>query len=272
LGKTGAQRRHIRIIFGFYFISSKIKPPTVFNAVVSAPNPARIPSRPITRSAQPRDFRGGGGASHPVHRYIHLMNRRTALLAPLFLAALTIPALAEKVSLAKVSDYLNSLTTLEADFTQVNADGTIATGRIFIKRPGRVRFEYAPPDRSLVIAGGQQVAIFDAKSNQPPEQYPLKRTPLNLILAENIDLGRTKMVVGHTEDGTTTRVRAQDPENPEYGSIELVFTADPVELRQWVIIDDLGAETTVILGEMKKGGNLGSALFDITAETAKRQK
>ena len=78
------------------------------------------------------------------------------------------------------------------------------------------------------------------------------------------------MVVGHTEDGTSTRVRAQDPEHPEYGSIELVFTDNPVELRQWVITDDLGAQTTVILGEMKKGGNLGTRLFDISAEIEKR--
>lgn len=198
------------------------------------------------------------------------MNRRIALLAPLAFL-LPFPALAEKIPLGTLSKYLNDLTTVEADFTQINSDGTISTGKIYIRRPGRVRFEYAPPDRSLVIAGGQQVAIFDAKSNQPPEQYPLKRTPLNLILAANIDLGRAKMVVGHREDGTSTRVRAQDPEHPEYGAIELVFTANPVELRQWVITDDLGAQTTVILGEMKKGGQLGASLFDITAETAKRK-
>jgi outer membrane lipoprotein-sorting protein len=197
------------------------------------------------------------------------MNRRFALLAPLALL-LPLPAAAEKISLSALSDYLNGLTTVEADFTQINSDGSISTGKIFIKRPGRVRFEYAPPDRSLVIAGGQEVAIFDAKSNQPPEQYPLKRTPLNLILAANIDLGRASMVMGHDSDGTSTRVRAQDPEHPEYGSIELVFTADPVELRQWVITDDLGAETTVVLGEMTKGGQLGARLFDISAETSAR--
>jgi outer membrane lipoprotein-sorting protein len=198
------------------------------------------------------------------------MNRRTALMAPLALL-IPLPAFAEKISLAAISEYLNGLTTVETDFTQVNSDGSVSTGKLYIHRPGRVRFEYAPPDRSLVIAGGQQVAIFDAKSNQPPEQYPLKRTPLNLILAAKVDLGRAKMVVGHTEDGTSTRVRAQDPENPEYGSIELVFTANPIELRQWVITDDLGAETTVSLGEMKKGGTLGASLFNITAETGKRQ-
>jgi outer membrane lipoprotein-sorting protein len=198
------------------------------------------------------------------------MNRRFALLAPLALLV-PLPALAEKIPLSTLSDYLNSLTTVESAFTQINSDGSISTGRIFIKRPGRVRFEYDPPDRSLVIAGGQQVAIFDAKSNQPPEQYPLKRTPLNLILAERIDLARASMVVGHTADGTSTRVRAQDPEHPEYGAIELVFTENPVELRQWVITDDLGAETTVILGELQKGGQMGARLFDISAETAARK-
>ena len=79
------------------------------------------------------------------------------------------------------------------------------------------------------------------------------------------------MVVGHTEDGTSTRVKAQDPDNPEYGSIELVFTADPVALRQWVITDDVGNQTTVILGDMKKGGNLAASLFSITVEADKRK-
>ena len=178
--------------------------------------------------------------------------------------------MAEKLSLGTLSKYLNGLTTVESDFTQVNADGTVSTGRIFIKRPGRVRFEYNPPDKSLVMAGGQQVAIFDSKSNVPPEQYPLKRTPLNLILAANIDLGKAKMVVGHKADATSTRVKAQDPEHPEYGTIELVFSDKPVELRQWIITDDLGQQTTVILGEMKKGGALGDGMFSITREMDKR--
>ncbi len=200
------------------------------------------------------------------------MTIRSAILAPLALLAFAFPAMAEKIPLKDLSQYINGLTTVAADFTQVNADGSIATGKLYIRRPGRVRFEYAPPDRSLVMAGGGQVAIFDAKSNQPPEQYPLKRTPLNLILAENVDLGRAKMVVGHSEVENTTRVVAQDPENPEYGTIELIFTANPVELRQWVITDDLGQQTTVIIGEMTKGGKFPASYFNISNETDKRNR
>ena len=77
------------------------------------------------------------------------------------------------------------------------------------------------------MAGGGQVAIFDGRSNQGPTQYPLSKTPLNLILERNVDFSNRAMVVGHTDDGTTTTVIAQDPENPQYGSIRLVFSAGP---------------------------------------------
>jgi outer membrane lipoprotein-sorting protein len=193
-------------------------------------------------------------------------------LAAPFLALLlaTAPAAAEKLSLPELSRYLNGLGTAEAEFTQINPDGTLTTGTIRISRPGKVRFEYAPPDRTVVMSDGQQVAIFDPKSNQPPEQYPLRRTPLHVILAPKVDLGAARMVVGHVEDGPATRVTAQDPEHPEYGRIDLVFTPGPTELRQWVITDDAGNRTTMILGDMRKGGRLASRLFDIEAEASAR--
>lgn len=201
------------------------------------------------------------------------MNRRTALLAPLAAALLAaLPAQAAPISLSALSSYLNGLGTVQTDFTQINADGSVATGTLYIQRPGRARFEYAPPDRSLVIAGAGSVAIFDSKSNQPPEQYPLSKTPLSLILAQNVDLGRAKMVVGHKQDGNSTRVTAQDPDHPEYGTIELVFTDSPVTLRQWVITDDMGQQTTVALSDLKAGGSLRSNLFDIAGETERRRR
>ncbi len=193
------------------------------------------------------------------------------LLAPVAFALSVLPAAAERLPLSEISRYLNSLTTAQSDFTQVNPDGSVSTGTLMIQRPGRVRFEYAQPDNSVVMAGGGQVAIFDAKSNQGPEQYPLARTPLSLILAQNVDLSRARMVVGHTEVENTTRVAAQDPEHPEYGTIEMVFTANPTELRQWIITDDTGGQTTVILGEMQKGGSFRPSLFSITQETNSRR-
>lgn len=194
------------------------------------------------------------------------ISRRTALFAPFLLAAFSgSPALAQQIPLSDVSSYLNRLQTATGGFTQINSDGTISTGTIYIKRPGRVRFEYNPPDNSLVIAGGGSVAIFDPRSNTGPERYPLNQTPLSIILARDVDLTRARMVTGHTSDGTTTTVTAQDPENPQYGNIQLVFTANPVELRQWIITDDAGTQTTVILNNLQTGGQVRDILFNIQA-------
>lgn len=191
------------------------------------------------------------------------MKPLSILSAAVLSAALAMPAAAEKLSLGAISGYLNGLKTAEGEFTQINDDGTISTGRIYIKRPGRVRFEYDPPERTLVVADGDRVGVVDPKSNTGPEAYPLHRTPLKIVLARNVDLTRERMVTGHASDGQTTTIQAQDPENPEYGNIELVFTADPVELRQWVINDSAGARTTVVLGDLRTGMQLADDRFVI---------
>ena len=191
-----------------------------------------------------------------------------AALAALCLSAA--PVAAEKLSLSKISTYLNGLATAQAEFTQISDDGAIATGQLFIRRPGGIRFEYNPPEQSMVMAGQGRVAVFDAKSNQPPQMFPLKRTPLNLILAKTVDLTRAKMVVGHEEEGPATIVTAQDPEHPDYGQIKMVFTGNPVELRQWLVIDGTGQKTTVILGALTTGIPLGQRLFNIAAEVEER--
>lgn len=185
------------------------------------------------------------------------------LLAPALWAAMAAPTFAEKLSLDAISAYLNGLGSAEASFTQINDDNSISTGKLLLKRPGRARFEYDPPEAALVMAGSGQVAIFDKKSNEPPEAYPLRRTPLWVILERNVNLKKRDMVVGHSYDGTATTVTAQDPKNPEYGSIQLHFTGNPVQLRQWVINDGNGGSTTVVLGELKRDVKLANSLFNI---------
>src|SRR6056297_2504318 len=182
-----------------------------------------------------RDIAGRGAAPHvsiqgrkhdPAERLgADIMKSMRILMIPVLWAAMALPAAAEKLSLGEISSYLNRLKTAQGAFTQVNEDGTISTGQILLKRPGRVRFEYAPPEEALVVADGDTVGIIDPRSNDGPVGYPLHRTQLKIILANNVDLTRERMVVGHASDGTSTTVRAQDPEHPEYSSIDLVLRA-----------------------------------------------
>ena len=192
----------------------------------------------------------------------------SAILAIGLAVSAPLAAAAQQLSLNEISGYLNQLKTAKGDFTQINDDGSISTGTIYIKRPGKVRFEYNAPDSGLVVAGANTVVIYDKKSNQPAETYPLARTPLSIILADNVNLGRAKMVTGHSYDGTATTVTAQDPANPQYGNIQMKFTGNPVQLRQWVINDGNGSTTTVVLGDMQAGGNISNSLFDTAGARA----
>lgn len=192
--------------------------------------------------------------------------RLIALALTLSLAAPAAWA-ADKLPLSEISKYLNGLKTVQTTFTQVNDDGSLSTGKLWLQRPGKMRFEYDPPNSAVVLATAGTVMIFDPKSNQPPEQYPLRRTPLSLVLDRNVNLGRANMVVGHDFDGTATVVTAQDPQNPDTGHIELMFTSEPVELRKWVVHDEAGTQTTVLLGPLTKGDRLNQSLFSTSKRT-----
>lgn len=192
-----------------------------------------------------------------------------------FLTALALSCLptlgaADQLSLAEISNYLNAMRTAKADFRQINDDGSVSTGELYISRPGKMRFEYDPPNDALVIAAALAVRIIDRKSNQPPETYPLNRTPLSLILGRNIDLRTDSMVVGHSYDGEATVVTAQDPRNPEIGTIRMRFTDDPVALRDWTIEDETGGRTQIVLSGLETGMELPRSLFDVSREFPER--
>ncbi|MGY9048082.1 hypothetical protein P775_09380 [Puniceibacterium antarcticum] len=202
-------------------------------------------------------------------KFAALMTAAVVTLATTLATAL--PAAAEKLSLNQISAYLNDLQSAQGAFTQINEDGSISTGTIYIKRPGRVRFEYNPPEEALVMANSGQVIILDRKLGGAPESYPLSQTPLSIILARNVNLGQANMVQGVSFDGTATTVVAQDPKRAEYGSIEMKFTGSPVELRQWVIRDSSGSSTTVVLGDLSRT-EVSNALFDVRSELAKNNR
>ena len=168
-----------------------------------------------------------------------------------------------KLSLEQISAYVNDIKGVKASFTQVNANGSQSTGQIYIKRPGKMRFEYDPPNQSLVLASSGKLAVYDENSNTPPKIYPLRRTPLILILERNVDFTKNGMIVSHEEKGQFTSVLLRDPRKPEMGTAELIFSNNPIALRQWVITDQSKRRTTLLLGDLQPQKNLPRKLFFI---------
>ena len=74
------------------------------------------------------------------------------------------------------------------------------------------------------------------------------------------------MVVTHKSEGPITFMVLQDPDRPEYGSIQLMFTDNPVQLSQWIVDDNSGRQTQIVLGDWVQGQELPNILFNIQAE------
>jgi len=197
---------------------------------------------------------------------------KTFATAAILSLATAMPAMAEKLSLKQISNYFNALKTAKSDFMQISDDGSVQTGTLFIQRPGKMRFEYDPPQKALVLASNNAVAIFDSRAKGEPETYPLKRTPLSIILARKVNLQSANAVIGHTYDGNHTIVTAQDPKNPDIGRIQMKFSASPVTLDEWVIQDAHGGRTTIRLGDTETGMSYPRAFFDIDMERSKRRR
>jgi len=198
------------------------------------------------------------------------MNRKqflaSAVSAALFAAAASSPALAQSAAdardLRRISNYLNSNETLAGDFVQVGPDGEVNEGRFYLRRPGRVRFEYEPPNPALVVSDGFWVGVTDTRL-KTVDRYPLSDTPLHLLLKEDVDLAREGAVKKIERAANQMRVTAVNPDNPSQGSITLVFTDNPLELRQWIVVDQQGLITTVALREMRSNISLKPDLFVI---------
>ena len=170
----------------------------------------------------------------------------------------------EKKSLLMASDYLNTIKTAQARFTQIADDGSYAEGNLYIDRPGKARFDYDSGKLSL-IADGMWFAIWD-KELEYVNRLPLWDSPMAVLLEENVDLITPhkhlsiKSVV-HTRG--VIRITIYDRDAPELGELMLIFEDQPMILRQWVTIDATGQTTTVSLSKLEIGVELKHGLFRV---------
>ena len=171
---------------------------------------------------------------------------------------------AEKASLTEISRYLAQHKVLAAKFVQISSDGSRADGKIFLKRPGRLRFEYKDPNNIIVLVAENRITIFDYKSNTQPSSYPLSNSPLSLLLNDEIDFAKNSMVLDHSYDGSLTRVILENPEHQEFGQISLMFEHDPMQLSQWQVTNQVGENILVLLNDLDYSSVLPDRLFNIS--------
>ncbi len=182
----------------------------------------------------------------------HLLAAALALIAAPGIAA----------PLDDVAASLKATTSLAADFVQVAPDGKVLTGKVTLARPGRVRFEYTKAPL-LIVADGKTLTMVDYQVAQV-SQWPVRSTPLGILLASDPDLSKVARVTAETAAGII--VEARDTKHPEFGTLAISFAKSRsapggLALTGWVTHDAQGGTTEVKLSNARYNADLGGVDF-----------
>lgn len=166
----------------------------------------------------------------------------------------------DKADVARVEAYLNTITTLKARFQQIAPNGGISGGQAWIDRPGRMRFQYDPPAPFLLVAG-HGLLVFNDRQLQQTSNIPVGRTPLGLLLSDNLKLSGDVTVTGVTRYPGQLQITLLRTATPGDGTLTLVFADNPLALRSWMVVDAQRQETRVSLYDVQLGGSFDQGLF-----------
>lgn len=172
-------------------------------------------------------------------------------------APLTAP---DTLELQRLAAYLNGIRTMTANFEQVANNGGVSQGRLWVARPGRMRFEYQPPNPITLLADATSVYYWDKELGQTAK-YDLRQTPAWFFLRDPISFGSDVIVTQFQHAGGLVRVTVVEAAQPDVGSLTLVFSDNPLTLRQWIVVDQQRKTTTVNLSNLQFGMALDPRLF-----------
>jgi outer membrane lipoprotein-sorting protein len=184
----------------------------------------------------------------------------SAMLSGSF-ATTAVCASTDEADIEKAEAYLNDVTTLKAHFMQVSPDGSTTDGTVYLSRPGRLRLDYEPPSPIQVIADGHFLIYFDKQLKQV-SYLDLDASPAGVLVRAKVKLnGEDLKVTKVTHQPGVLNVTIIKASDPGQGSITLVFTQSPFQLRQWQVTDPQGQITAVSLFDAETGLSLDKDLF-----------
>jgi len=169
-----------------------------------------------------------------------------------------------------VNDYFNRLAMLQGSFTQTSAGGKQQRGKFHFMRPGRFRFDFAPPTRVVIISDGKNLAVQDYGLNTD-DRKDLDQTPFRALLRTDVDLLRDAHISDASEANDTIMIGFTDTHSGT-GSLKLILGTKPVvQLKGWIIRDNQSLETRVDLTEVQPISSIDQRLFDPSSRLERKQ-
>jgi outer membrane lipoprotein-sorting protein len=160
----------------------------------------------------------------------------------------------------EIEQYINSIRTLQARFVQNNPNGSVVQGTLYLRRPGRMRFEYDAPSQLKIVADGTQVTLWDPKTRDFG-QWPIGWTAASFLVREQLRLSGDLTVQSLQRTGDGLQLTVVQTKKPQEGKIIVRLAENPLALRGWSIIDNRGSKVDVALVDVRSGVQLADSLF-----------
>lgn len=178
-----------------------------------------------------------------------------------------IPSLAndKEQAIKAISNHFKTVPTMSGEFVQFGPNGEQTGGQFLIKRPGKIRFNYEDPSPITVVSNGRTLAVKNKKL-KTTNYYPLKKTPLSLLLSNKIKIDDKSIRSVEANKDVTTVVMG---DKKIFGDSEITLMFDPnsQELRQWTIKDAQGKETSVMIFNVQQNIKISNTKFAVIKPT-----
>ena len=172
----------------------------------------------------------------------------------IFSAEVTLP---KNKSIKLIKDYLGDIKTLQAEFSQTNQTEDIMTGIFFLKKPGKIRLSYDPPQNLQIVSKQQAVLIFDPKNGgSGPLTYPLHATPLSFLIKNDLSL----FINENGESLELGNLIIFKVRNPQY-NLSIEFNKNPVSLLGWEFENQMGELIKIRLNNIHKNKYISDEIF-----------
>jgi outer membrane lipoprotein-sorting protein len=179
---------------------------------------------------------------------------------------------ADRKVVKRIEAYLNAIRTMTARFIQAEPNGWIAEGALYLQRPGKMRIEYDPPHRFLMVTTGRMLIVYNGKTDATMH-LPVSTSPVSFLLGDRVDLSREADIkrVERRRDSYVITVTKRGGGN---AALRLVFRKKPFGIKEWTVIDAQRKKTRVVLLDPRFGHPIDPVKFLFEkpgGSTARRQ-
>jgi outer membrane lipoprotein-sorting protein len=172
----------------------------------------------------------------------------------------------------KITKYFNNIKTLVADFIQISPNGAESTGKFFLMRPGKLRWQYDLPTPTLIVLNGRLLSYYDYEL-QELSHSNTEDIAGSFLIKPKIDFDNDVIIKDITYGAGTVKAYIHSKTaKQEYGSdFAMIFQSSPFSLKQIEILNDSMQKTIITFSNSRQDVELDKKLFIVTKEKNKRR-